>query len=79
MTATTHRRTVTSADGAVIGYHTLGAGEGVIVVGGGLRTAGDYLPLASVLARRFQVHVIDRRGRGASAPQGEHYTIEQEC
>jgi pimeloyl-ACP methyl ester carboxylesterase len=73
------RTTVTSADGTRIGVTTLGAGAPVIVVGGAMRTARDYLPLACVLARHFQVHVVDRRGRGASGPQGEDHTMQEEC
>lgn len=71
--------TVPSGDGMRIGLHTLGAGDGLIIVGGAMRTALDYLPLAAALARRFEVHVMDRRGRGASGPQGTHYSIQQEC
>jgi pimeloyl-ACP methyl ester carboxylesterase len=71
--------TVASADGTTIGYRSLGAGEPVVVVGGALRTAGDYLPLAEGLAPMFEVHVVDRRGRGASGPQGGDYGIEKEC
>ncbi len=44
-----------------------------------MRSAHDYLPLATVLAQQFAVHVIDRRGRGASGPQGADYTIDKEC
>ena len=69
----------TSDDGATIGYHTLGRGADVILVGGTLRSAVDYLPLARVLARSLTVHVMDRRGRGSSAPQGPDYTIDTEC
>ncbi len=70
---------VTSSDGTVIGYQTLGSGEGVILIGGTLRSARDYLPLARLLARSLTVHVMDRRGRGASGPQGTGYSIEKEC
>lgn len=70
---------VTSPDGTTIGYRTLGAGDAVILVGGSMRTGQDYLPLAAALAGRFTVHVVDRRGRGASGPQGEDYTIAKEC
>jgi pimeloyl-ACP methyl ester carboxylesterase len=76
---TTIRASVTSADGTRVAYQSLGSGEGVIVVGGGLRSGEDYLPLARVLARSFTVHVIDRRGRGASGPQGTDYGIAKEC
>jgi pimeloyl-ACP methyl ester carboxylesterase len=71
--------TVTSTDGTTIGYRTVGAGVPVAVVGGALRTAEDYLPLANMLAGRFEVHVIDRRGRGASGPLGSSYSIDREC
>jgi pimeloyl-ACP methyl ester carboxylesterase len=70
---------VTSADRTRIAYSTLGAGEPVIVVGGVLRTAEDYLPFAADLAQEFEVHLIDRRGRGRSGPQGRDYSIEKEC
>ncbi|MER7367244.1 alpha/beta fold hydrolase [Nonomuraea wenchangensis] len=77
-TQITRTRTVTSADGTPISYQTLGAGPGLIVLGGSLRTSQDYLPLASVLARSFTVHVVDRRGRGASGPQGPDYDLGKE-
>ena len=70
---------VTSSDGTAIGYQTLGSGEGVILIGGTLRSARDYMPLARLLARSLTVHVMDRRGRGASGPQGMGYSIEKEC
>ncbi|WP_344844900.1 alpha/beta hydrolase, partial [Nonomuraea dietziae] len=74
----THQRTVSSTDGTPISYQTIGAGPGLIVLGGALRTSQDYLPLASALARSFTVHVVDRRGRGASGPQGPQYTLGKE-
>lgn len=79
MMVLTSSTAVTSADGTTISYQTCGGGEDVIVVGGSMRSARDYLPLAAVLARQFRVHVIDRRGRGGSGPQGADYTIDKEC
>lgn len=79
MTTLTRSATVTSADGTTIGYHTLGAGPAVIVVGGALRTAQDYLAFGKVLAHSFTVHLMDRRGRGTSGPQGADYSIDKEC
>jgi pimeloyl-ACP methyl ester carboxylesterase len=38
----------------------------------------DYLPFARAPAQSFAVHVIDRRGRGHSGPQGAEYRIERE-
>ncbi len=69
----------TSADGTTIAYETVGSGDGVIVVGGVLRSASDYTAIAQVLAASFTVHVMDRRGRGASGPQGRSYSIDKEC
>ena len=60
---------VSSADGTDIGVRVLGTGPAVVVLGGALRTVTDYLPLARAMAARFQVHVVDRRGRGLSGPQ----------
>jgi pimeloyl-ACP methyl ester carboxylesterase len=67
-----------SRDGTGISYQTLGAGEGLLVVGGALRSGRDYLPLARALAGSNEIHVIDRRGRGRSGPQGERYGVERE-
>lgn len=69
--------TATSRDGTTIAYTTRGEGPGLIVVGGSLRTAEDYLPLADAL-RGFTVHVVDRRGRGGSGPQGAGYSLDKE-
>ncbi len=76
-TGIVHQR-VASADGTVIGYRTLGSGPGLIVVGGTLRSAVDYLPLARSLAGSFEVHVMDRRGRGLSDAQDGDYSISKE-
>jgi pimeloyl-ACP methyl ester carboxylesterase len=70
--------TVESADGTSIAFASMGHGSGVIVLGGALQTGSDYLPLARSLARDFAVHVVDRRGRGASGPQGPSYSIANE-
>jgi len=73
-----HQNTAISAEGTPIGYRTLGSGPGLIVVGGALRTAEDYLPLATALAESCTVHVVDRRGRGTSGPQGPRYSLRTE-
>jgi pimeloyl-ACP methyl ester carboxylesterase len=70
--------TVRSADGTRIAYRSLGTGPGVIVVGGALHGGADYDVLATALAASFAVHVVDRRGRGGSGPQGPRYRIEKE-
>lgn len=68
-----------SGDGTTIAYLTVGAGPAVIVVPGVLSTASDYRAFAAALAERFTVHTIERRGRGASGPQGAGYSIAKEC
>jgi pimeloyl-ACP methyl ester carboxylesterase len=69
---------VTSTDGARISYLSIGHGPGVIVVPGALSTADDYLAFARHLADRYTVHIIERRGRGQSAPQGDDYSLATE-
>jgi pimeloyl-ACP methyl ester carboxylesterase len=68
-----------SADGTPIGYSSLGEGPGLIIVGGVLSSGSDYLPLASLLAQHFEVHLVDRRGRPRSGPQGQSHSIDDEC
>ena len=71
-------RTV-SADGTSISYRTVGAGPAIVVVPGALGMAKDFDGFARELAGRFTIHIIDRRGRGESGPQGDDYSIEKEC
>ena len=71
--------TVTSSDGTAIAYHTSGVGPGVVILPGALSTGADYAALAAALSQTFTVHVIERRGRGGSGPQGPAYSIDREC
>lgn len=71
--------TVTSADGTPVEYLSTGHGSGVIVVPGALAVASDLAAFAGLLAARHAVHVVQRRGRGGSGPQGEGYGIAREC
>ena len=70
---------VTSADGTPVEYLSAGSGPPVIVIPGALAVASDLTALATLLAQRHTVHVVQRRGRGGSGPQGERYGIEREC
>jgi pimeloyl-ACP methyl ester carboxylesterase len=72
-------RTVCSPDGTRLGYHSIGSGRGLILLGGTLRSGLDYLDLALLLADRFEVHLVDRRGRGLSGPQLPEHSIDDEC
>jgi len=76
-TDTTHA--VLSQDGAKISYLTMGSGPSVLVIPGALSVAAGYAAFASALAEHFTVHIIERRGRGASSPQGDDYSILKEC
>lgn len=71
--------TVLSRDGTTVSYLALGVGPAVIVIPGVLSVAADYGAFARALAEHFSVHTIERRGRGASGPQGDDYSIAKEC
>ena len=65
-----HRsRTTLAPDGATIGYLTVGVQSrpGLVVVHGAMQSAARQLDLAELLAPEFAVHLVDRRGRGASS------------
>ncbi len=70
---------VLSKDGTTVSYLSMGEGPSVVVLPGVLSTAADYAAFARALGERFTVHVIERRGRGDSGPQGDAYSIEKEC
>lgn len=72
-------RVLTSADGTAVEYLSVGRGPHVIVVPGALAMACDMAAFAALLAGRHTVHVVQRRGRGGSGPQGDQYGIEREC
>ena len=76
-TDTTHA--VLSQDGAKISYLSMGSGPSVLVLPGALSMAADYAAFASALAEHFTVHIIERRGRGKSSPQGDDYSMIKEC
>jgi pimeloyl-ACP methyl ester carboxylesterase len=69
---------VTSADGTTISFLSVGAGPGLVVLPGNNRRARHYTKLALDLSTSHSVHVVDRRGRGESGPQGPRYSIDSE-
>ena len=77
-TATDTTQFVLSQDGAKISYLTMGSGPSVLVIPGALSMAADYAAFASALAEHFTVHIIERRGRGKSSPQGDDYSMIKE-
>jgi len=77
--------TVQTPDGAVLELFTAPGGNGkteggVVVVHGSMVTAELYRELAVRLAEslRAPVHLYNRRGRGASSPQPEDYSLAVE-
>ncbi|MDK8183756.1 alpha/beta hydrolase [Paenibacillus sp. UMB4589-SE434] len=76
-TAYTHSK-LQSADGTWISFSTIGSGPGIVILHGTCRSAYNYKKLAEELADKYTVHLMDRRGREASGPQGADYAMEKE-
>jgi pimeloyl-ACP methyl ester carboxylesterase len=70
--------TVRSADGTAVDVLSSAEGPGLVVVPGNNRRAHHYAALAGELSTTLPVHVVERRGRGASGPRGAHYDIGTE-
>jgi pimeloyl-ACP methyl ester carboxylesterase len=70
--------TVRSADGTALDVLSSAEGPGLVVVPGNNRRAHHYAALARELSSTLPVHVVERRGRGASGPRGAHYDIGTE-
>lgn len=73
-----HESTTTSHDGTTIGFLTTGQGPGLLVIPGTFRRAHHYAALAANLAHTHTVHVLSRRGRAPSGPQGPDYTLDRD-
>ncbi|MBD3922030.1 alpha/beta hydrolase [Paenibacillus sp. PR3] len=71
--------TVHSQDGTRIGYRSVGHGPALIVVPGVLTTSEQFTTFARSLSDSLTVHILDRRGRGESGPQGPEYSMIKEC
>jgi pimeloyl-ACP methyl ester carboxylesterase len=61
-----------------VDVRTVGQGPGLLVLPGGSRRAHHYDKMAAALADQFTVHMVDRRGRGASPPMDADYSLETE-
>ncbi len=70
-------QTVTSKDGTTIAFERLGEGPAVILIGGVLGDHSQQAPLAALLAERFTVFNLDRRGHGLSGDTTP-YAVERE-
>jgi len=71
------RHSVLIGGGVRIGLLTAGAGRALLLVHGGMSRLEAWEPIWKVMAQRWRVTAIDRRGRGASG-DGEPYAISQE-
>ncbi len=72
-----HHLVVASADGTPIAVFSEGSGPPLILVHGASADHTTFRVVAPLLAKRFTVHAIDRRGRGASGDTLP-YAIERE-
>jgi pimeloyl-ACP methyl ester carboxylesterase len=66
MSRTEFEKKQIAAAGGSIACHTIGAGEGVVIVHGAMQDGASQADLAELLAATFAVHLMDRRGRGSS-------------
>jgi pimeloyl-ACP methyl ester carboxylesterase len=69
---------LTSRDGTRIGYRRVGSGPAVVVMHGALGTALSWLAVAQRLADRFELFLVDRRGRGASGAGAAPHSLARE-
>lgn len=70
-------RTVTSRDGTALAVFDSGSGPSIVLVHGAAADHTTFRVIGPLLADRFTVHAIDRRGRGASGDTLP-YSIERE-
>ena len=70
---------VRSPDGTRLGVERVGSGPPLLAVHGGIGDRSRWAHLADRLADRFTLHMLDRRGRGASTREStEPYALERE-
>ena len=70
-------RVVRSADGTPIAVFASGVGPPLVLVHGAAADHTTFRVVGPLLANRFTIHGIDRRGRGASGDTSP-YAIEHE-
>ena len=71
------QRIVVSPDGTPIAVFSSGEGPPLLLVHGATADHTTWRSVGPVLERRFRLHAVDRRGRGASG-DGPAYSIERE-
>jgi pimeloyl-ACP methyl ester carboxylesterase len=70
-------RTIASADGTPIALFSSGSGPPLVLVHGAAADHTTFRVVGPLLAERFTIHAIDRRGRGASGDTAP-YAIDRE-
>jgi hypothetical protein len=73
------RENVHSLDGTQIAYTTFVVGPSILMVPGALETIANFSALADALSTSFTIHIVERRGRGASGGQEDVYSVDHEC
>jgi pimeloyl-ACP methyl ester carboxylesterase len=69
-----------SADGTRIGWEVAGAGAPLVLLHGSVADRGRWAAVRDGLARRFTLHLVDRRGRGLSRAEAEGpYALAREA
>ncbi|MGI8778043.1 MAG: alpha/beta fold hydrolase [Acidimicrobiales bacterium] len=72
-------RTATADDGTRIGYRLTGNGPAILLVHGAAADARQWSMVMPLLAPRFTVVAMDRRGRGTSGPLAQDHSMKIEC
>lgn len=73
-------REVESPDGTVLGVEVVGSGPPLVAIHGGTADRSRWAPVVAPLAERFELHLLDRRGRGASTRESDGpYALEREA
>ena len=70
-------RVIAAPDGTEIAVFTTGSGPPLLLIHGASADHTTYRVVGPLLARRYTVHAMDRRGRGASGDV-EPYEVERE-
>ena len=68
-------RVVVSPDGTPIAVFSAGAGPSLVLVHGTTADHRTWRVLGPLLAERYTLHAVDRRGRGSSGDGGGPYSI----
>src|SRR3712207_4932451 len=71
---------VVSSDGSRIGFERVGEGRPLVLVHGSTADRSRWAPVVPALAQRFEVVLVDRRGRGLSRAEADgDYAIDREA